>query len=107
MSRFAEALRQALQQFVKGGAEQEGVESTEQFSSIFAGGERGVTNKIFFTQNNCSEGEFRGHACSPIRDSILLSRRNSEDYGTLTRPRSQHSLIVESVARILDDTALE
>ena len=41
---------------------------------------------------------------SPIRDSILYSRRGS---GEITRQRSQHSLIVESVARILDDTALE
>ena len=62
---------------------------------------------INLNQINCSEGVAGGHACSPIRDSILASRRNSEDYGTLTRPRSQHSLIVESVARILDDTALE
>ena len=57
--------------------------------------------------NNCSEGIAAGHACSPIRDSILQSRRGSDDYGALGRPRSQHSLIVESVARILDDTALE
>ena len=62
---------------------------------------------MFFDQNNCSEGLVGGHACSPIRDSILQSRRGSEDYGTLARQRSQHSLIVESVARILDDTALE
>ena len=66
-----------------------------------------MKNKINLNYNNCSEGVAGGQACSPIRDSILQSRRNSEDYGTLTRPRSQHSLIVESVARILDDTVLE
>ena len=45
--RFASALRQALQQVVKGDTAQEG-ESTGQFSSIFAGGERMVPNKIIF-----------------------------------------------------------
>lgn len=113
--RFASALRQALQQFIKGGdaAQEPGAgDSTGQFSSIFAGGDDGrrvlpIQNRFIFDQNNCSEGVAGGHACSPIRDSILQSRRNSEDYGTLTRPRSQHSLIVESVARILDDSALE
>jgi len=50
-----------------------------------------------------------GRTSSPIRESILQlsSRRGSDDYGPLTRQRSQHSLIVESVARILDDTALD
>lgn len=85
-------------------------DSLEQYSSIFTGGELRMAPTKFINFNhqlNCSEGVAGGHASSPIRESILRSRRNSEDYGTLARPRSQHSLIVESLARILDDTALE
>lgn len=33
--------------------------------------------------------------------------RSSNDHHRLTKQRSQHSLIIESVARILDDSALE
>lgn len=60
---------------------------------------------------NCSEGEAGGRLNSPIRDSILNSSRSrgrsSTDHHRLVKQRSQHSLIIESVARILDDTALE
>ena len=58
-----------------------------------------------FEQNqSLDENLAHERTSSPIRDSILYSRRGS---GEITRQRSQHSLIVESVARILDDTELE
>jgi len=60
---------------------------------------------------NCSEGEAGGRLNSPIRDSMLDSSRSrgrsSNDHHRPTKQRSQHSLIIESVARILDDSALE
>ena len=70
---FASKLRQALQQFIKGGDPATERDSTEQFSSIFAGGDEGrrPLNKIMLNYNNCSEGVAGGQACSPIRDSIL------------------------------------
>lgn len=56
---------------------------------------------------NCSEGVAGGRVNSPIRESILNSSRSGSDNHRLTKQRSQHSLIIESVTRILDDSALE
>lgn len=45
---------------------------------------------------------------SPIRDSMLdSSRSRGRSSNQRVKQRSQHSLIIESVARILDDSALE
>jgi hypothetical protein len=44
---------------------------------------------------------------SPIRDSMLNSSCSMSSDRRLTKQRSQHSLIIESVARILDDSDLE
>ena len=99
---FAEALRQALYHATDRRTKAYEGESTGQFSSIFTGE---INNRLMFDQNHSlDENLARERSSSPIRDSILYSRRGS---GEITRQRSQHSLIVESVARILDDTALE
>ena len=101
--RFAEALRQALCQAADRRNKAPEGDSTGQFSSIFTGE---INNRLLMDHNHSLDDGGLGieRTSSPIRDSILISRRGS---GEFTRQRSQHSLIVESVARILDDTALE
>ncbi len=60
---------------------------------------------------NCSEGEVP-RVTSPIRESILNSSRSrgrssTDGHHRVHKQRSQHSLIIESVARILDDSCVE
>jgi hypothetical protein len=74
-------------------------DSLERYSSII--------NNRWERKLNCSEGVAGGRVNSPIRESILNSSRSGSDNHRLTKQRSQHSLIIESVTRILDDSSLE
>ena len=79
-------------------------DSLEHYSSIFT--ENNLNNR-WERKLNCSEGVAGGRVNSPIRESILNSSRSGSDNHRLTKQRSQHSLIIESVTRILDDSSLE
>ena len=84
-------------------------DSTEQFSSIFT--DNNFNNFKWERKLNCSEGAGEvARLNSPIRESILNSSSRVSNDGhqhRLTKQRSQHSLIIESVARILDESDLE
>lgn len=97
-NKFTEALQLALQ-----AAALDEKDSLEHFSSIFTDN----LNSKWERKLNCSEGVVAERVNSPIRESILNSSRSGSDNHRLTKQRSQHSLIIESVTRILDDSALE